>query len=87
MQTNELVQHLISLPLPERVVVAQELWQSIDEGLRDAAPDELNDAAETALRRDAELDSGTIGGRTHEEVMEAVRRHPDYWRYRLRNET
>jgi hypothetical protein len=74
MQTDDLVQQLIALPLPERVVVAQELWQSIDQALASDAADEQKDAARAALRRDAELTSGTVVGRTHQEVMEAVRR-------------
>lgn len=80
MQTNDLIRQLIALPLPERVVVAQELWQSIAEGApvgtaeeRQEA-DEQADAVQTALRRDAELTSGAVIGRTHEEVMEAARR-------------
>lgn len=74
MQTDDLVQQLMALPLPDRVVVAQELWQSIDDGLPMAAADEQKEAAQAALRRDAELTSGTVIGRTHEEVIEAVRR-------------
>lgn len=63
----------MALPLSDRVVVAQELWQSIDEGLPLAA-DEQKEAAQTALGRDADLTSGAVVGRTHEEVMEAARR-------------
>ena len=74
MQTDALVQQLMALPLPDRVIVAQELWQSIDERLGADTGDEHRDAAKEALRRDAELASGTVIGRSHEEVMEAVRR-------------
>lgn len=74
MQTETLVQQLMALPLPDRVIVAQELWQSIDEGLVADTADEQREAAKEALRRDAELTSGTVAGRSHEDVMEAVRR-------------
>jgi hypothetical protein len=73
MQTDDLVQQLIALPLPDRVMVAQALWQSIDDGLAADAADEQWEAVQTALRRDKELSSGSITGRSHEEVMEAVR--------------
>lgn len=73
MQTDDIVQQLIALPLPDRVTVAQALWQSIDEGLGREAVDEQQDAVRDALRRDTELTSGSIAGRSHEEVMEAVR--------------
>ena len=73
MQTDDLVQQLIALPLPDRVTVAQALWQSIDEGLATEAANEQQDAVQTAVRRDEALTSGSIIGRSHEEVMEAVR--------------
>jgi hypothetical protein len=74
MQTDALVQQLIALPLADRVIVAQELWQSIDEKLAADADDELRDAAKEAIRRDAELASRAVTGRYHEDVMDAVRR-------------
>lgn len=80
MQPNDLVQRLIALPLPERVFVAQELWQSIDEGTHietadgQNEADEQKEAVQTALRRNAELASGAVLGRSHDEVMEAARR-------------
>jgi hypothetical protein len=40
MQTDDIVQQLMALPLPDRVVVAQELWQSIDEGFPNRAGDD-----------------------------------------------
>lgn len=73
MQTDDLVQQLIALPLPDRVTVAQALWQSIDEGLTTGAVDEQPDALRDALQRDAELTSHSVAPRSHEEVMEAVR--------------
>jgi hypothetical protein len=60
--------------LPDQVIVAQELWESIDDALAIDAADEQQNAVQAAGRRDAELASGTIVGRSHEEVMEAVRR-------------
>ena len=61
----------MSLPLAERVSLAQELWQSIDAAL----PDTDNEAAlREAVRRDAELSSGAVLGREHDEVMRAARR-------------
>lgn len=77
MQTDDLVQHLVTLPLADRVTVAQALWQSIDEGLAMGTPDAADDhrdAVQLAVRRDAELTSCAVAGRSHEEVMDAVRR-------------
>lgn len=57
--------------LPERVSLAQAIWESIDAGLPDT--DERAAVIE-AIRRDNELSSGEVTGRSHEEVMQAARR-------------
>ena len=56
----------MALPISERVSLAQALWQSIDAGL-EASKD--REALAEAIRRDEELSSGVVQGRTHEEVM------------------
>lgn len=61
----------MALPLPERVSLAQALWKSIDADLADA---DERVAVREAARRDQELSSGAVAGRTHEEVMAAARR-------------
>jgi putative addiction module component (TIGR02574 family) len=71
MSTERLIADAMALPLSERVLLAQALWQSIDAGIAEA--DERAAVAE-AIRRDKELSSGRPTGRTHEEVMEAARR-------------
>ncbi len=71
MSTQELTTEAMALPLPERVSLAQSLWESIDAALADT-PEDL--ALRDAIRRDGELSSGSAVGRTHEEVMQAARR-------------
>lgn len=71
MSTQQLTAEAMTLPLAERVSLAQALWQSIDTGLADTKE---CDAVREAVRRDQELSSGAAAGRTHEEVMQAARR-------------
>ena len=71
MTTEQLLSDAMALPLPERVSLAQALWESIDAGLQHA---DENAAIAEAVRRDAELLSGKVRGRTHEEVMQAAQR-------------
>jgi putative addiction module component (TIGR02574 family) len=71
MSNRQWTEQLLALPLAERVEIAEALWQSIGAGL--PSGDDREAIAE-ALRRDAELTSGTVTGRTHEEVMAAARR-------------
>ena len=71
METRRLTAQLMALPLAERVDLAEALWQSIGEGLRAG---EEQAAVTLARSRDAELASGSVSGRTHDEVMKAARR-------------
>ena len=70
MSTQQLITEALALPLAQRIELAQTLWESIDCGLPEVAPDA---AILDAGRGDAELTSGTIVGRTHAEVMAAAR--------------
>jgi putative addiction module component (TIGR02574 family) len=71
MSTEQLTLEAMALPLSERVSLAQALWQSINAGLTDS---DEGLAVQEAIRRDQELSSGTVAGRSHEEVMKAARR-------------
>jgi putative addiction module component (TIGR02574 family) len=69
--TEKIMADAMTLPLAEQVSLAQALWESIDSGL----PDIDQGAAVTeAIQRDKELSSGKVTGRTHEDVMRAIRR-------------
>lgn len=74
MSNEHLTQQLLSLPLAERVALAQALWESIDEPHPLDAGEQERDAVEQAKTRDADLASAAVVGRTHEQVMEAARR-------------
>lgn len=70
MSTSQLLAEAMALELSERVALAQALWESIEAGVAEA--DERAAVAE-AIRRDKELSSGDVTGRTHEELMQAAR--------------
>jgi toxin ParE1/3/4 len=71
MSAQQLKQEAMALSLSERVSLAQELWASIDAGLADT---DERDAVREAIRRDQELSSGAVVGRTHDQVMQTARR-------------
>ena len=71
MSTEQLMADAMALPLADRVLLAQALWESIDAGLPDT---DATAAVNEAIQRDQELSSGKVAGRTHEEVMRAARR-------------
>lgn len=71
-QLSEITDRALSLPVSERVHLAQKLWQSLD--VEQVSQSADCDAVAEAQRRDAELSSGQVEGRPHEEVMQAARR-------------
>jgi putative addiction module component (TIGR02574 family) len=80
LMSEDLTRQLMALPLHERLDLAQALWQSIDDQLAAESPDTVEaEAIAGALKRDAELDSGHVVVRTHDQVMEAVRRQGPPW--------
>jgi putative addiction module component (TIGR02574 family) len=68
MTTEEIIADAMALPLTERVLLAQALWESIDAGL----PDVDESSVKEAIQRDEDLCSGRVAGSTHEEVMKAA---------------
>ncbi len=74
MSTKELTKEAMALPLRKRVALAQSLWQSIDGPASGQVADEEKWALEEAARRDEELASGKVVGRTHKQVMRAARK-------------
>lgn len=69
MSSQEIADAAMSLPISERAALAQDLWQSIDNELESFDGVTLQELQ----RRDDELTSGSVGGRSHEEVMQAAR--------------
>jgi len=74
MSNEELTQKVLALPLSDRIDLAQALWQSIDEEPGVGGGAEEREAVDQAKRRDRELATGAVEGRSHEQVMEAARR-------------
>ena len=73
MSGKQLTKQVMSLPLNERVRLAEALWQSIDDSLGATVPEEEKAAIKEAMRRDAELSSGAAAGRSHQEVMKSAK--------------
>ncbi len=71
MPEHSLTEEALALPILERVSLAQALWQSIDAGLPDT---DERAAVQEAIRRDAELSSGSVTGTPHDDVMRVARR-------------
>ncbi len=74
MTQEQIAKQVLALPLKERAKLAGDLWQSIGQASEVSAMEEERTAIEDATRRDFELASGTVHGRSHQEVMKSARR-------------
>lgn len=70
MSTQQLTEEALSLPLRDRVALAEALWRSIDTGLGETPE---TDAVRDAMRRDQELSTGVASPREHADVLRAAR--------------
>lgn len=71
MSTEQLTAEAMALPLSERVTLAQALWASIEAGLAEI-PEDV--AVGQAVKRDQELSSGSVAGRSAPDVIQTARR-------------
>ena len=74
MSTQEITEQALALPLLDQVELAQALWRHIDNRTGDDPATEERQALDEVKRRDAELSSGRVTGRSHQQVMETARR-------------
>jgi putative addiction module component (TIGR02574 family) len=70
MNAEQVTTEALSLPVQDRVNLAQALWQSLARPGPDVDPEDL---LETALRRGRELDSGMVQGISREDAMRQAR--------------
>ncbi len=73
MSSDEVLQAAMTLPLADRMILAEALWASIDQRAPSSDCEE-QDAIALAHRRDAELSACRVIGRSHEQVMDAAGR-------------
>ncbi len=70
MSTEQLTREAMALPLPERLLLAQILWDSIEGGPGNG---DEEGGLDKIIRRSEALSSGRVAGVVYEEVMKAAR--------------
>ena len=68
----EKIPALKSLSTEEKLLLINELWDELCP--KPPAAENEREAVREAIKRDEELSSGAVTGRTHAEVMQAARR-------------
>jgi putative addiction module component (TIGR02574 family) len=71
---SELTREALALPIGERILLAQELWASLEASKPGNNADDVEQALDLAVQRDAELSSDVVDGVSHAEVMARARK-------------
>ena len=73
MSIDEIVAEALRLPVEQRALVAESLWESLDDPFEASVP--MDDAAATALaiERDRQMEAGEVTPVLHDEMMRRLR--------------
>lgn len=70
----QVAQEALSLPLSERVQLAQQLWASVQPSAHADPQDEERQALDLADQRDAAMEGGLAGGISHADAVASARK-------------
>ena len=71
---SQLTQDALSLPLDDRIQLAQQLWASLESSDDAIVEDQEREILDLADRRDAELETGSVEGVSHADALAKARK-------------
>jgi putative addiction module component (TIGR02574 family) len=74
MSVDQIASEALRLPAKERALLAESLWESLDNPIATEAPSDDAAVATLALERDREIESGHVQPVSHQELMARLRR-------------
>jgi hypothetical protein len=74
MSIEQIASEALRLPARERALLAESLWESLEDSSAAGAPMDDDAATALAIERDRQLASGEVQGIPHREMMDRLRR-------------
>ncbi len=74
MKIDQIAPEALRLPARERALLAASLWESVEDPYELAVERTDEDAIALAVKRDAEIESGTVKAISHDKLMRRLRR-------------
>jgi putative addiction module component (TIGR02574 family) len=74
MSIDTIAPHALKLPIRERALLAESLWESIEDPYELAVARTDEEALALALERDDEIESGAVTALSHSEMMQRLRK-------------
>jgi putative addiction module component (TIGR02574 family) len=73
MSIDQIVAEALRLPAEQRALVAESLWESIEDPFEATVPMDDAEAAALAVERDRQMEAGEVTPISHEEMMRRLR--------------
>ena len=74
MSVDQIAAEALRLPPNERALLAESLWESLNDPFKIATESEDAEALALAVERDRQLESGELQPLSHQEMMSRLRR-------------
>ena len=74
MSIDEIVSEALRLPIQQRALLAESLWESLEDSFEGTVVSDDTAAAALAVERDRQIDTGEVRAIPHDEIMARLRR-------------
>jgi len=74
MSIDQIVSEALRLPAKQRALLAESLWESLEDSFAGSVVSDDATAAALAVERDRQIEKGEVKAITHEEMMARLRR-------------
>lgn len=74
MSIDQIAAEALRLPAKERAILAESLWESLEDPFKIPAESDDDETLKLALERDRQLETGEVKALSHEELMSRLRR-------------
>ena len=74
MSIDQIASEALRLPVKQRALLAESLWESLDDSFQGSAVRDDTTAATLAVERDRQVETGEVKALTHDEMMARLRR-------------
>jgi putative addiction module component (TIGR02574 family) len=74
MSIDQLVSEALRLPVKQRALLAESLWESLEDSFEGSVVSDDAAAMSLALERDRQIETGEVKAVSHDEMMARLRR-------------
>jgi len=74
MSIDQIVSEALRLPVKQRALLAESLWESLEDSFEGSMVSDDTAATALALERDRQIEAGEVKAVTHDEMMARLRR-------------